>query len=431
MPNRQTPPTPSGSFSIARGGPRLVLEGPSLILALLSLVVLAAAPWIYLSWSAGPAASTNARPNDPLGDESETCRNPQRGPWGCIETTDIVISPPLEFVSLMADLKPQPEWHFRNSTPQQLRDFLAQLPFDPAQREAVAAASTPDREGSGLVAHPSEELIWSLSPQARGALYHALALDTNNLAQSAALRFAGTLDQWLAGSGVSDETLKLTEKLLYRQNKSIFLADAPQLMARLPEPEQTRLLKALSGQRTLVVRLRVTADDDLSELVEYWGHGRRSKDVRPVLESLAKVPGGGIIDVSHLLPAFARTRLYTYATPTLTQSGGALQNCHWTALNFFAREPDDRFTDVDFSLEEIRQNYHPVYNNPRLGDLVVFGDKADPMFHVAVYVADDILFTKNGNSFSLPWMYMRLEQLKDFYARPFPVEVKYFRQKDL
>jgi hypothetical protein len=181
----------------------------------------------------------------------------------------------------------------------------------------------------------------------------------------------------------------------------------------------------------MIVRLRVTADDNLSELVEYWGKGRRSKDVRPILESLAKVPGGGTIDVAHLLPAFARTRLYTYATPTLTESDGRLQNCHWTALNFFSHEPDDRFTDVDFSIEEIRKNYHPVYNNPQLGDLVVFGDQADPMFHVAVHVADDILFTKNGNSFSLPWMYMRLEQLKDFYARPLPVEVKYFRHKDL
>jgi hypothetical protein len=62
---------------------------------------------------------------------------------------------------------------------------------------------------------------------------------------------------------------------------------------------------------------------------------------------------------------------------------------------------------------------------------VVFSDQADPMFHVAVYVANDILFTKNGNSYSLPWMYMGMEELKDFYARPLPVKISYFRHNSL
>jgi hypothetical protein len=62
---------------------------------------------------------------------------------------------------------------------------------------------------------------------------------------------------------------------------------------------------------------------------------------------------------------------------------------------------------------------------------VVFSDQADPMFHVAVYIADDILFTKNGTTFSLPWRYMRMEQMTEFYARPLPVQVSYFRHKSL
>jgi hypothetical protein len=202
------------------------------------------------------------------------------------------------------------------------------------------------------------------------------------------------------------------------------------LLTKLSKDQQMRVLKAVSGQRTLSLTLHVDKDDNIAELTEYWGRGRRSKDVRPLLESLAKIKGGGAIDIAHLLPGFARSRLYTYPTPS-TSEGSRLQNCHWTAFNFFSQMPDDRFTNLEDSLEELRENYYPIYRNPALGDLVVFSDAADPMFHVAVYIADDIVFTKNGTTFSLPWMYMRLDQMEEFYARPLTVKVSYYRHKSL
>jgi hypothetical protein len=408
-----------------------VLEGPSLILAIALAVVLAVAPWIYLSWasqsfSAETSGSSRSQRNG-SGSKSVT----EEGEWGELEVTDIVISPPLEFVQLLADTRESDDWHFRNATKEQVDQFFRQMPIDEATRQTLMRLARPLEEYDGVVITPPAELIWNLSPEARGALYNALALDTLNFVQGSAFRFEGTLEEWLSGVELSSETVELVKKLLYRHNDSIFLADTHVLLPRLPKVEQTRLLKALSGQRTLALRLRVTADDNITELVEYWGRGRRSKDVRPILESLAKVPGGGTIDVAHLLPQFARTRLYTYATPTKKSSDAMIHNCLWTSLNFFGTAPEDRFTDLKAALEEIETNYYPIYRNPKLGDLVVFSDQADPLFHAAIYVADDILYTKNGNSFSLPWMYMRLEQLKDFYARPLPVRISYYRHNDL
>ena len=66
-----------------------------------------------------------------------------------------------------------------------------------------------------------------------------------------------------------------------------------------------------------------------------------------------------------------------------------------------------------------------------LGDLAIFLDQQGNCFHSAVYVADDVLFTKNGTSFSHPWMYMRMDEMKEFYPRPGTITVRFYRPNDL
>lgn len=411
---------------------RIVLEGPILWVIVAMALLMAAGPWIYIAWATqrsydpatGRTSSTLLLPTGTSEPDEDV------GPWGRLQTFDIVIAPPLEFVQSVSDARSSVDWRLQNTSREQFAEMLAQLGLDQPTRLELLELARPDEAGSGLVISPSHDFLWKLAPEARAKLYHALALDTANQVQSQAFRFAGSIEDWFAGSGVSEETLDLVKKLAYPYSKSVFLADLHVLLPRLSKQEQVRVLKAVSGQRTLSMQLKVNEDDNLAELAEYWGRGRRSKDVRPLLESLAKVKGGGTIDVAHLLPSFARMRIYTYPRPA-TQDEGYLQNCHWTAFNFFSATPDDRFTRLEDALAELKANYYPIYRNPALGDLVVFSDQADPMFHVAVYVADDVLFTKNGNTFSLPWMYMRMEQMKDFYARPLPVQVSYFRHKTL
>jgi hypothetical protein len=53
------------------------------------------------------------------------------------------------------------------------------------------------------------------------------------------------------------------------------------------------------------------------------------------------------------------------------------------------------------------------------------------LFHSAVYIADDILFTKNGPNPSNPWMFARLQEVTDYYPQGEPVSVAYYRRKDI
>ena len=54
------------------------------------------------------------------------------------------------------------------------------------------------------------------------------------------------------------------------------------------------------------------------------------------------------------------------------------------------------------------------------------------LFHVAVYLADDLVFTKNGTSPVAPWAIMPIDRLKAFYASRSPnLRLIYHRRNDL
>ncbi len=83
-------------------------------------------------------------------------------------------------------------------------------------------------------------------------------------------------------------------------------------------------------------------------------------------------------------------------------------DCYWTTINFSKTTPSRRVldvTDAGFYLYEDFVEVEPPY---RYGDAIVLADKVDDAFvHSYVYIADDIVYTKNGRSALFPWMLMR------------------------
>jgi len=84
---------------------------------------------------------------------------------------------------------------------------------------------------------------------------------------------------------------------------------------------------------------------------------------------MAKVPGGTSINISYLLPTFARLRLYTYANdntdPALTK-----ENCFWTAMNFFKEKPDAQFFSAKSTQQALETDYAKTREHPVYGDLI-------------------------------------------------------------
>jgi hypothetical protein len=226
-----------------------------------------------------------------------------------------------------------------------------------------------------------------------------------------------------------DETQNLVRSLLYRRGQALCFSDVTEVLGRLTTPtDQRRLLKTLSRHAAVLMKLRVHPDTDVDRLIAYWGRNGRAKDLRPLLESLTFLPQGGTIDVVHLLPPFARQRLYTYPYPRADDQP-LLMDCHWTSMNFFSETPDDSFFNIEAVVNAIRQDYYPISGARVFGDLVFFLTPEGRPVHSCVHVADDVVFTRNGTSFLQPWILMHLPDLLAVYPSDPPHRVVTYRSK--
>ena len=72
---------------------------------------------------------------------------------------------------------------------------------------------------------------------------------------------------------------------------------------------------------------------------------------------------------------------------------------------------------MNTALTALRTNYYVVEYGYQLGDIVALLDEDGDLFHVAVYLADGLVFTKNGTSPVAPWTIMALSDLTAFYRR--------------
>jgi hypothetical protein len=100
-------------------------------------------------------------------------------------------------------------------------------------------------------------------------------------------------------------------------------------------------------------------------------------------------------------------------------------------MNFFCEKPDDRFFDVEEVRRTLETEYYPIQDEPLLGDVITLSKSGGAMVHAAVYIADDVVFTKNGDHFSQPWLLMKLDDMAARYASDPPLLMRVHRLKRL
>lgn len=400
---------------------------------LLALVVLQFALLVgpaLLNW---PSSRPETHPPTPVpapasagSDEATLHFKGRPGPWGNLEYVRINIEPPDEFVPV-DDREFEPtRWHFLNYTRAQLAAFFNSCDLTPAQRMFLADTSKWQGATNGIFVAPPSELILELNPRARTQIYTVLAESEENPGHTWPATFRnGGFDEWFRSSGLPDATVAMIRNLTYSRGASLCFSDTPEAFTRIRSiPERRLLVKTLSRQSTLLMKLRVAPDADVAGLTAYWARGGRAKDVGPLLESLRKVPGGATVDVAHLMPPFARKRLNTYPFPPADEKTPP-PDCFWTVMNFFNEPPDDRHHNDDIWRKELEQDYTQMAE-ATFGDLVFFLRADGTPMHAAVHIADDVVFTKNGGSLNQPWILMKLEDLLAKYPTIAPMRAVIF-----
>ena len=181
------------------------------------------------------------------------------------------------------------------------------------------------------------------------------------------------------------------------------------------------------------MRLLVRPDSDIDKPLNYWAlsmPGVLLKDLRPLFESQQELRGGGSISILYLLPKLAREKLFTSPLPP-SSGQERLPDCHWTALNFFSATPDPRMGDNGYASKFISDNYYQIAAPGVTGDLVLLLDEHNRVIHSSVYIAADVVFTKNGISYAQPWIFMHERDLVGTFSSIDPVKVAYFRRKGI
>jgi len=352
------------------------------------------------------------------------------GPWGTLQVTKIAIERPDEFISVGRFRASTNRWFFEKFTPDQLRDLFNQNSLSAEQQNSLSDTNSWQISSNGIYVTPGDDIILGLSPIVRENIYRVLSSSPANYYQRYPFIIrADQADEWFDKNGLAPATDQLIRGLLYRRGDALCFADMMEALSRIPSLEEKRLVaKMFSRETTLLVKLRVEEEKDVEPLVKYWGKLGQAKDIRPLLESLARTPGGATLDIVHLLTPFARNRLYTYPFP----SENAIENghdCFWSSMNFFNTEPDDRFTRFDEVKRTLQTDYYPVPGDPTFGDIIWFVDSNGTAIHSAVYIAQDFLFTKNGANSNEPWILMELDDLLTVYAIHAPLRTVAYRLK--
>ncbi len=397
---------------------------------LAALACLLVAPWLFVLIGARqhhPVAC-----DLPLSSSATTNRilRARGGPWGDLRITRIVTEPPVE--SLAGYLVyPRPTWHFKGYTADDLRNLLLSAGLSQPQQAELLATATFGPAQQGFVAHPSDTLLRALRPDSRAILYGALSLFPENVFQHEPFRFRADLEsEWFEASGVPESTVEKVRQLTYRRGKTLLFSDPHLILPGLPsDQERVRLLKALARQSTLLIHLRITEHTDVDALVSYWSaRGSRAKDIRPLLDSIARSRTAIDLDIAHLLPRFARKRLYTYPSAD-GDRGELIYDCHWNSMNFWNDPPVEAFADGATVIRTLESDYDVVLGDFQFGDIVLFMKSETQAIHSAVYIADDIVFTKNGPSPHSPWILMQLDTLVSHYETNIDLTLKGYRMR--
>lgn len=340
------------------------------------------------------------------------------GPWGNLEALPIYIEPPDEYIPVGVIGQMDRRWSFTGFTPDQLLALFQSADLTTEQRAELTDISKWQVDHGIIYVTPSKDLILSLTPEARKTIYVPMFLDhESNMGRLGQAFPADHFSDYFAESGLPDETIDLIKKLSFPYGKLIIFCDVQLVLDTLPKPDQKlHFLKALLRKATLVLRLHITPDSDINELEHYWIRAGWGLDLRPMFESLAKLPHGARLDLVELLPPIPSADIYNYSFPSLKPEDQH-KDCRWTSLNFFRDVPDDRFVDPNVDRQTLANDYYPALSDPRYGDVVILSKPNGNIIHMAVYIAADIVYTKNSGNFRDPFILMTFSDMVLFIPR--------------
>lgn len=284
-------------------------------------------------------------------------------------------------------------------------------------RDQLASALDSGRwtEADGMVVvEPDDGLLASMAAGPRSRIYQVLARSDLNPYQRVPFSSpSNQLSGWLEESGLSPAVVAKVRALSYPRGNAVCFSD-PHVFADLDALSKARLIRCLSRTPSLVLNLWVDRGSDITTLARYWGAAGRERQVRPLLDAASRSQDGSSIPITQLLPRFARNHLYTYPEAGRPHAETP-PDCFYTSINFFNDDAPERFADLAGVIAAFKRDFLPVSSPMKFGDVVLLKDADGIPLHAAVFIADGVVFTKNGATEHQPWTLQKLDDMVHNY----------------
>ncbi|MBI5517345.1 MAG: hypothetical protein HY909_26465 [Deltaproteobacteria bacterium] len=346
----------------------------------------------------------------------------QVGPWGRLVSAVRTLEVPSGHVRAADCEVPPQRWTFRGATREGLAGLLGGVGLSPTVTEELVRGALCTTEA--CVVTPGAAVEGALSPEVRSALYARLARDPRNVPQALAFRrSAQHPERWAPLADlVGGATL---DRLTWRQGQAVLFSDLDLLCARVTDPAaRVRLVEVLSRSEATMAWLVLDERTDVGALVSWWGAWTTARELRPMLEDLARAPGGSRLDIANLLPPWARRRVNTFP-----RREDPPQNCMDSALRFFSPEDSGgAYLDPAAVGEVLARDYVQVpADRRRFGDVVVLCPPGGAPVHAVNHVAGTLVFSKDGAWFRRPWLLEPLAEVQALY--PDATELRVYRRR--
>jgi hypothetical protein len=352
------------------------------------------------------------------------------GPWGDLEYYQVHLEMPDWMINSIARPDPVTTWYFPGGTEASLRSLFQKAGISMALQDYLVDPTHQSVHDRVLAVFPPIPDVIAMTPVQRAVIYTELAKSELNENHARPICISnGDPDSWFAGSGLRGELIETLKKLTYYQGQELCFSDLAIVLGMARSKSEARdIIRTMNRSSSLVLRLNLKTTADFEQAVRYWTADGRNKDIEPMLRSAAETEGNDGLDATHLLPALPRRYLYSYYSGEIPIYG-TLPNCHWTSLNFFNATPLDYHRDPRLATLHVNEDYTMVPPPYHFGDVLMFVSSASIPLHSCVYIADDIVYTKNGQSATCPWNLMKLGDVKRGYSKTQAVNIQGYRLK--
>lgn len=336
------------------------------------------------------------------------------GPWGDLAYYYIYLEMPDHLMKLFPLPDRETKWSFPGATEASVRSLFEKAGLPKAFQDSMLSPEHRLLQGNVLTVFPTTADLMAMTSTQRSIIYRELAKSDLNPYQMDPICITnGDPETWFAHSSVRPELREVVKKLTYWRGEMLCFSDIAAVIAMAKSDEEARKdFKAMSRTRSLVLRLNTGNRSDFTHVAQYWSGNNRNEEIGPMLLSEMETEGTKSLDCTHLMPPLARRYLYCYPSEEFLEP----PDCHWTSLNFFNSAPIAYQPDVRLFAMYLQKDYVAVEPPYTFGDVLVYYTPAGEALHSCVYVADDIVYTKNGQTSAAPWLLMKMRDVERFYS---------------